>query len=64
LNLFQNKGAIGDAVVVTAVLNAVSSNNLLKMIYGIALADRSLRRLLIAGFGILIVLGLVMAYVF
>jgi len=34
------------------------------MIYGIALADRSLRRLLIAGFGILIVLGLVMAYVF
>jgi len=63
LNLFQNKGAIGDAVVVTAVLNAVSSNNLLKMIYSLTLADRSLSRLLIAGFGILIVLGLLMAYV-
>ena len=64
LNLFQNKGAIGDAVVVTAVLNAVSSNNLLKMIYGLTLADRSLKGLLIAGFGILFVLGLLMVYVF
>jgi uncharacterized membrane protein (DUF4010 family) len=64
LNLFQNKGAIGDAVVVTAVLNAVSSNNLLKMIYGVVLADRAVKRPLILGFSMLIVVGLLMAYVF
>ncbi|HZY38064.1 MAG TPA: DUF4010 domain-containing protein [Mucilaginibacter sp.] len=64
LNLFQNKGTMNDVVVVTAVLNAVSSNNLLKMIYGITLSDRSVKRPLIAGFGMLIVIGLLMAYVF
>lgn len=63
LNLFQSKGAIDGAMVMTAVLNAVSSNNLLKMIYGIGLGDKSIRTKLITGFGILIALGLVMAYV-
>ncbi len=64
LNLFQSKWNIADAVVIMAVLNAVTSNNLLKMIYGITLSDKSIRWPLIAGFAILIVLGLLMAFVF
>jgi len=63
LNLFQSKWSLSDAVVVTAVINAVTSNNLLKMIYGITLSDRSIRRYLVIGFGVLIVLGGVMAFI-
>ena len=64
LNLFQSKWNIENAVIITAVLNAVTSNNLLKMIYGIFLSDKSIRWLLITGFGILIVAGLLMSFVF
>ena len=63
MNLFQNKVLV-NSVVVMAVLNAISSNNLLKMIYGITLSDKSIRWQLITGFGILIVLGLLMSFVF
>ena len=64
LNLFQSKLNIADTVIVMAVVNAATSNNLLKMIYGIILCDRSLRRPLIIGFSILIVAGLVVSFVF
>ncbi|HVZ97825.1 MAG TPA: DUF4010 domain-containing protein [Chitinophagaceae bacterium] len=64
LNLFQSKWNMADTVVVMAVLNAVTSNNLLKMMYGITLSDKSIRWHLIAGFSILIALGLLMAWVF
>ncbi len=64
LNLFQSKLNIADTVIVTAVVNAATSNNLLKMIYGIILCDKSLRRPLIVGFSILIVAGLVVSFGF
>ena len=64
LNLFQSKWNIENAVIVVAVLNAVTSNNFLKMIYGISFSDKSIRWQLVAGFGILIVLGLLMSFVF
>jgi uncharacterized membrane protein (DUF4010 family) len=64
LNLFQSKLNIADAVIVTAVVNAATSNNLLKMIYGIILCDKSLRRPLIVGFSILIGVGLVISFGF
>ena len=64
LNLFQSKLNIADAVIVMAVVNAATSNNLLKMIYGIILCDKSLRRPLIVGFSILIVAGLVISFGF
>ncbi len=64
LNLFQSKWDIQDTVLVMAVLNAVTSNNILKMIYGISFGKKSLRMPLISGFGILIVLGLLMSFVF
>ncbi|HUZ60065.1 MAG TPA: DUF4010 domain-containing protein [Hanamia sp.] len=64
LNLFQSKWNIGNTVIVMAVLNAVTSNNFLKMIYGISLSDRSIHWQLITGFGILIAIGLMMSFVF
>ena len=64
LNLFQTKWNIENAVIITAVLNAVTSNNFLKMIYGISLSDKSIRWQLITGFGILIVLALMMSFLF
>lgn len=63
LNLFQSKWNIDNAVLVTAVLNAVTSNNLLKMIYGLSFGNTSIRKPLIIGFGVLIVLGLLLAFV-
>jgi uncharacterized membrane protein (DUF4010 family) len=63
LNLFQNK-LILNSIVVMAVINAISSNTLFNMIYGIILCNKSIRWQLIAGFSILIVLGLLMSFVF
>ena len=63
LNLFQNKQML-NSIVVMAVLNAITSNNLLKMIYGVTLSSHSIRRQLIVGFGVLIIIGLLMSFVF
>jgi len=63
LNLFQSKWNIENSVLVMAVLNAITSNNLLKMIYGLSFGDKSIRKQLIIGFGVLIVLGLLMSFV-
>ena len=64
LNLFQSKWDIENTILVTAVLNAITSNNLLKMIYGISFGNVYLRRPLVIGFGILVALGLMIAFVF
>ena len=64
LNLFQNKETITATIIVIAVLNAITSNNALKMIYGLALSDKSLRMQLITGFSILIAAGLILAFWF
>ncbi len=63
LNLFQSKWNIENSVLVMAVLNAITSNNLLKMIYGLSFGDKSIRTQLIAGFSVLIGLGLLMSFV-
>ena len=63
LNLFQSRWNIDNAVLTAAVLNAITSNNLLKMVYGLSFGNTSIRKSLIIGFGVLIVLGLLMAFV-
>lgn len=62
LSLFQSKWNVENTFLVTAVINAASSNNLLKMVYGVALCDRSIRWKLGVGFGSLIVLGLLISF--
>ncbi len=64
INVFQSKWNLENSVLVIAVLNAISSNNLLKLIYGTTLCDTAMRKKLIAGFGILIGIGVVMACLF
>jgi uncharacterized membrane protein (DUF4010 family) len=62
LNLFQSKWNIDNTALVMAVLNAITSNNLLKMIYGLSFSDKLIHRQLIIGFGILIFLGLILSF--
>jgi len=62
INLFQSKWNIEETALVTAVIIATSSNDLLKMIYGIILCDKSIRMQLILGFSILIILGLLFVF--
>jgi uncharacterized membrane protein (DUF4010 family) len=63
LNLFQSKWNIENSLIFIAVLNAITSNNLLKMIYGVSFGNKSIRLHLIIGFGILIILGLLLSFV-
>jgi uncharacterized membrane protein (DUF4010 family) len=59
INLFQGKMSIGADIITIAVLNAITSNNVLKLIYSLSLSDKSLRKELIVSFGILIAAGVV-----
>ena len=59
INLFQGKWAIDSSIIIAAVLNAITSNNALKLIYAVTLSDKKLRKELIISFGILIVAGIV-----
>ncbi|MBS1518190.1 MAG: DUF4010 domain-containing protein [Bacteroidetes bacterium] len=64
INLLQSKFNLENTFIVMAVVNATTSNNFLKMIYGITLSKKSLRRPVIAGFSILIAAGLILSFVF
>ncbi len=50
LNLFQGKFDVGLTVITAATLQAIISNNLLKMVYGMIISDKSLRKTLLVGF--------------
>lgn len=58
LNIFQGKWNVENSVLTIATINAVTSNNLLKMIYALVLSKQTIRKQIILGFGILILLGL------
>lgn len=62
INLFQSKWNINEATLIAAIIIATSSNNLLKMVYGIILCNKSIRWQLIIGFGILVIIGLLFAF--
>jgi uncharacterized membrane protein (DUF4010 family) len=62
INLFQGHWNMSLNFIVIAIINASTSNNLLKMIYGLSLGDASMRKDLIIGFGILIILGLIFSF--
>lgn len=58
INIFQSKFALSSTVLAGAVVNAVTSNNILKMIYALVLSDKSIRKKISVGFGLIIVLGI------
>lgn len=58
LNLFQGKWNLDAMVITTAVLNAVTSNNILKMIYALALSEKSIKKEIWLSFAVLIAAGI------
>jgi len=64
INLFQQKPGFGTSITSIAVINAITSNNILKMIYSLVLSDKSLRMKIIIGFGALIIAGIVSSVLF
>ena len=63
INLFQSKWNIENSVLVSAVLISITSNNVLKMVYGVVLSHKSIRLQLISGFSVLIILGLLFSFI-
>jgi len=64
LNLLQHQGGITETIVALAIINATNSNNILKLIYALALSSKSLNKSLIFNFSILIISGLVVSMLF
>ncbi|MEZ4908732.1 MAG: DUF4010 domain-containing protein [Saprospiraceae bacterium] len=52
INIFQSKFDLNEAILSMAVINAVTSNNILKMVYALFLSSKSMRKNIIIGFGI------------
>ena len=52
LNLFQGNFDIGLTVIAIASLQAIISNNVLKMIYTSVLADKKTKKLVLLGLGL------------
>ena len=55
LNLFQGKYAVSNVLIGAATLQAIASNNVLKMAYAVGLAGRQTRKLVVQGFAVIIV---------
>lgn len=55
LNLFQGSHHVTEAVIAAATLQAMFSNNVLKMIYGIVLSKNKVRKLLAVGFTVIVI---------
>lgn len=64
LNLFQGTYDVALRVLAIATLQAIISNNILKMGYGLWLTHKKLRKSLVISFGSLIVANIVVALVF
>ncbi len=62
LNLFQGKMLISEGVIVLSVLNAIVSNNVLKMIYALSLEAPQIRKKTAISFGILILAGILISF--
>lgn len=62
INVFQSKWSLPVEVLAVAVINAVTSNNILKMLYAITLSKKSLRIPILFAFGIIIALGFLASF--
>ena len=59
LNLFQGKYNVGDMVIGMATLQAIVSNNILKMVYARSLTSRKMAGYIYQGFGIIILANII-----
>ena len=62
LNLFQGKIPLGPDIIGKAVLQAIISNNLLKIIYTFIFADKNTKRTAIAGIGIVTAVNIILLF--
>jgi len=63
LNMFQGKYAgITVTIIAGATLQAIVSNNILKMFYAISLGDKPMRKYIISGFSVIIAVNLLMLF--
>ena len=62
LNLFQGKNAVGLALIGKAALQAIISNNILKMIYVYVFADKYTKKLALAGIAAVTILNIILAF--
>lgn len=63
INLFQGKWNLDAMVISFAVLNAITSNNILKMIYALFLSEKSLQKEILISFSILIAAGIAAVFI-
>jgi uncharacterized membrane protein (DUF4010 family) len=57
MNLLQGKYEVVNAIIAFAAIQATVGNNILKGIYSYSLSDKSIRKLLLTGWGILFIAG-------
>ena len=59
LNLFQGKYNVSALLIGIATFQAIASNNILKLIYGISLGHKRLTKYLAQGFGMIIIANII-----
>ena len=63
LNMFQGKYAgITATLISAATLQAIMSNNILKMFYAVTLGDKTIRKFILIGFGVIVATNVVMLF--
>ncbi len=62
LNLFQGKYAVSLDTVAQATLQAIISNNIIKLLYALSLSAKNLKKSLLLGFGIIIITNLILLF--
>jgi len=63
LNMFQGKYAgITAAIISAATLQAIMSNNILKMIYALTLCDKTIRKFILIGFSVIVATNVLMLF--
>jgi len=62
LNLFQGKYAVSLDAVAQATLQAIISNNIIKLLYALGLSAKNMRKHLLAGFGIIIIINFILLF--
>jgi uncharacterized membrane protein (DUF4010 family) len=61
INLLQGKWNIENQIIAVSIINATTSNNILKMVYALMFSGKSIHKFIIVGFSILIAAGILIA---
>lgn len=63
INLFQGKYPVSAGIIAFATMQAIISNNVLKLIYGLLFSGKHIRRPLLTGFGIIILANALILFI-